>query len=233
MSSVGYRKKGEAGPMYHPDRDYAYITPELMCGAIDRFVTAMDNFPEEQAWCTEHGITPEQLSAAAVAFAQAQKDFVNAANPVASFDAALMRHGFKAFRLPVRQFLFATFGFIFCAAWFKAVRDVSIVGEESPAQEGIASFAAAAREFANQCGVSNLPNIDPEVLWMQRDVLIRQVSDLQEEVGRLQEHIVALTQTQKRPTTWRQRLIALFHRKDVNAQVQDVQGPGTVCREGG
>lgn len=212
MSSVGYRKKGEPGPLYHPDRDYAYITPELMCGAIDRFVAAMDNFPEEKGWCDEHGITPEQLSAAAVAFAQAQKDFVNAANPVASFDAALIRHGFKAFRLPVRQFLFATFGFIFCAAWFKAVRDVSIIGEESPVQDGIASFATSAREFANQCGVRNLPDIDPEVLWMQRDVLIRQISDLQAEVGRLQEHIAALTQTPKRSTTWLQRLMTLFHR---------------------
>lgn len=232
MSNIGYRKKGEAGPLYHPDRDYAYITPELMCGAVDRFAAALENFPEEQGWCAEHNISVKDLAQVTAAFAQVQKDFVNAAEPVASFDAALMRHGFKAFRLPVRQFFFSTLGFIFCAAWFKAVRDVSIVGEESPAQEAMASFSASARAFANQCGVRDLPNIDADVLWMQRDVLVKQVNDLQAENTQLHEALAALTAAQKKPTTWRHWLSSLFQRKDKHAKVQDVQRSGTVCRKG-
>lgn len=234
MSQIGYRKKGDAGPLYHPDRDYAYITPELMCGAVDRFAEALDNFPEEKAWCDEHGITKEQLAEAVMVFAQAQKDFINAAEPVPSFDAALTRYGFKLLRLPVRQFLFSTFGFIFCAAWFKAVRDVSIIGQESPAQDAMASFSAAAREFANQCGVRTPPDIDADVLWMQRDVLLRQVADLHAENALLRDHVNALTQRLSQPTTLLQKIWSLFLRKkDVHGQVQDVQGPGPVCHKSG
>jgi len=228
MSEIGYRKKGDGGPLYHPDRDYAYITPELMCGAIDRFMTAIDQFPEEKNWCTEHSITQEQLAAAAVALARAQKDFVNSVEPVASFDEALLRYGFKALRLPVRQFLFATFGFIFCAAWFKAVRNVSIVGEESPAQDAIASFAASVRLFANQCDMQTPVNTDAEVLWVQRDVLLQRISDLQNANAELLKKIEDLTPTQPQHTTWLHRLMNVFTKRVTNAKVQDVQRSRTV-----
>jgi hypothetical protein len=231
MSNIGYRKKGDSGPLYHPDRDYAYITPELMCGAIDRFIAAAAQFPEEQAWRAEHNITDEELAAAAIALAQAQKDFVNADDPVKSFDEALNRYNFKSVRLPVRQFLFSVFGFIFCAAWFKAVRDVSIVGEESPAQDGIASFAATARVFAAQCGITDIPNIDAEVLWVQRDVLLHRVAELEAANERMVQHISILTATQNKPKTLLQRLHDLLHKRTINAKVQDVQGPGTICSE--
>lgn len=231
MSNIGYRKKGEAGPLYHPDRDYAYITPELMCGAIDRFMAAIDQFPEEKKWCLEHAITSGELAAAALALAQAQKDFINSVDPVASFDAALQRYDFKSIRFPVRQFLFATFGFVFCAAWFKAVRDVSIVGEESPAQEHIAAFAALARKFANQCGVQHVPNIDAEVLWVQRDVLLQRVADLQTENQRLVQIVADLTPAQNKPTTWLHWLRHAFTKRTSNAKVQDVQRSRAVCNK--
>lgn len=231
MSNIGYRKKGDNGPLYHPDRDYAYITPELMCGAIDRFVAVFEQFPEEYGWCAEQKITKEELARAALVFARAQKDFINAVDPVNSFDEALARYGFKAIRFPVRQFLFATFGFVFCAAWFKAVRDVSIIGEESPAQDGMASFVAAARKFAQQHNVPDIPNIDAEILWMQRDVLLQQVADLQAENNHLREYAATLTAPPPPSTTWLQRITALFFRKGVHAKVQDVQRPGTVCHQ--
>lgn len=147
-STVGYRRRGDDGVFYHPERDYAYITPELMCGAVSKLMADVANYPDEKAWCDEHGISIEAIAAASVRLALAQKDFINSQAPVASFEAALSRHGFDTVPFAVRQFLFYTFGYIFCAAWFRAVRDVSIVGQESPAQEGIATFAALARKFA-------------------------------------------------------------------------------------
>jgi hypothetical protein len=233
MSDIGYRKKGDTGPFYNPERDYAYIAPELMCGAIDRFAAALDTFPEEQQWCTTHNISKEELAVAAQLFAQAQQDFINAAKPVASFDEALTRYGFKAIRFPVRQFLFATFGLMFCAAWFKAVRTVSMVGEESPAQDGIAQFSATVRAFANQCDVPPVTDTDIDTLWLQRDVLLAQVAKLQEENAVLRQRLRDLTPAAPSPTTWRQRFWNLFRKRGTNAQVQNVQRSDPVCRKTG
>ena len=36
MSNIGYRPKGDSGPLYNPERDYAYITPTLMRQAIEK-----------------------------------------------------------------------------------------------------------------------------------------------------------------------------------------------------
>jgi hypothetical protein len=236
MSNIGYRKKGESGPFYHPERDYAYITPELMCGAIDRFAAELDSFPEERQWCEEHKIKKEELAQAVQVLVQAHKDFINATNPVASFDEALTRYKFKDIRLAVRQFLFATFGFIFCAAWFKAVRHVSVVGEESPAQDAMAQFSAVAREFANNCAVPAVPDTDRDVLWLQRDVLLSQVSQLLEENARLQRYILDLTPVLPPPTTWLEKVWRVFRSISTGrtyAKIQNVQRPDAVCHETG
>jgi hypothetical protein len=148
MADIGYRRKGDTGPLYHPERDYAYITPTLMRAAIERLEA---NEPEEwYAWRQEQKITQEEILRIAEALAEAQRDFVNAADPVSSFDAALQRHGFLDCRFVVRQYLFAALGEICCAAWFHAVREVSVMGEESPAQTDMARFSAAVREFVNK-----------------------------------------------------------------------------------
>lgn len=145
--SIGYRPKGESGPLYHPDRDYAYITPTLMRMAIARLENLSD---EAHAYFTEHGITDEELGRAAEALARAQRDFVNAADPVRSFEQALARRDFMDIRYPVRQLLFATIGEVFCAAWFEAVREVTKVNEDSPAAAGMADFIAATQAFVGR-----------------------------------------------------------------------------------
>ena len=149
MSAIGYRRPGDSGPLYNPERDYAYITPTLMRAAIERMETTEDAV-DKIAWRKTNNITNEEICAVAEALADAQRDFVNAAQPENTFEAVLRRHDFFEQRPVVRQLLFATIGEVFCAAWFLAVREVSIVGQESPAQADMARFSAAVREFVNQ-----------------------------------------------------------------------------------
>jgi len=148
MSSIGYRPKGDSGPLYHPDRDYAYITPTLMRLAIERLETGSLS-DEAKAWQAEHNIASDELMTLADAFARAQRDFVNAADPVASFDQALNRRDWFDTRYEARQFLFAVIGEVFCAAWFTAVRDVTRVNESSPAAPGMIDFISTVRAFVD------------------------------------------------------------------------------------
>jgi hypothetical protein len=83
------------------------------------------------------------------AFARAQRDFVNAADPVASFEQALTRRDWFDTRYEVRQFLFAVIGEVFCAAWFTAVRDVTHINETSPAASGMIDFISTVRAFVD------------------------------------------------------------------------------------
>ena len=148
MSSIGYRPKGESGPLYHPDRDYAYITPTLMRLAIERLETGALS-DEAKAWQAERNITSAEIMNLADSFARAQRDFVNAADPVSNFDQALNRRDWFDTRYEARQFLFAVIGEVFCAAWFTAVRDVTHVNEVSPAAPGMIDFISTVRAFVD------------------------------------------------------------------------------------
>lgn len=148
MGDIGFRRKGDNTPLYNPERDYAYITPTLMAAAIESLEA--NNTPERKYWRDANSITDAELVKVAEGLALAQRDFVNAVDPVNNFAQALNRHGFYDVRYAVRNYLFATIGEVFCAAWFKAVREVSIVGEPSPAHTDMARFSAVVREFANQ-----------------------------------------------------------------------------------
>jgi hypothetical protein len=208
MADIGYRRKGDSGPLYNPERDYAYITPTLMRQAIEK-LDANDDV-ERSRWRAEHNITEQEVVGIAEVLAAAQRDFVNAGDPVNSFEAALNRHNFYNFRPCVRQYLWAAIGEVFCAAWFLAVREVSIVGEESPAQADMARFAAAVRDFANKNKSSIYDaNFMAEHLRMLNDVMIGRekellaaykkrcsdLADLKAENERLQK---ALTQLQQK-----------------------------------
>lgn len=144
--TIGFRPKGETGQLYHPERDYAYITPTLMRIAIER-LDGKDLSAEAKEWKEANKVTDEEIAAVAESLARAQRDFVNAADPVDSLEQALSRRDFYAVRYPVRQFMFAMIGEVMCGAWFKAVRDVSTVGEATPAEGEMADFAAAVNKF--------------------------------------------------------------------------------------
>jgi hypothetical protein len=214
MGSIGYRKKGDNGPLYCPERDYAYITPTLMRMAIENLDSQQTPLA---AWREEHAITSAELVKIAETLADAQRDFVNAVDPVSSFSQALRRHGFYDFRPCVQQLLFASMGEIFCAAWFQAVREVSVVGEESPVSEDMARFTATVREFAVH---HKQPWYDAhymaEHLRMLNDVLQARINELGRQCAVLHADLVSAKQAvvavaQKPATLW-SRVCGSFHK---------------------
>jgi len=144
--SIGFKPKDSKGPHYHPERDFAYITPTLMKQAIEN-MSAPRN-PEYEDWKKSHSITDAEIVLAAEALADAQTDFVNAEDPVTSLQQALQRRKFFDLPLHVRMYMMAMIGEVMVGAWFTAVREVTQVGEESPAQNEMCRFSAAVREFA-------------------------------------------------------------------------------------
>lgn len=168
--TIGYKHRGDNGPLYHPERDYAYITPTLMRQAIENLDAPAQADAKE--WKERNNITGAEIVAVAQAIADAQRDFVNGADPVKTLEQALNRQDWTSLRYEVRQYLFAAIGEVIVGAWFKAVREVSQVGEHSPAENEMCRFSGAVREFAARNGA---PVIDPtslaDALLFQRDVL--------------------------------------------------------------
>jgi hypothetical protein len=209
MGSIGYRQKGDSGPLYNPERDYAYITPTLMVRAIENLDPAALT-GDAANWYKEHNISQDEIVKIAEALAAAQRDFVNGADPVSSFEQALNRRDLFAFRYPVRLALFAAIGEVFCAAWFKGVREVSVIGEESPAAGNMARFASAVIEFAARNGAPTYnANFMAEHLKMMNDVLQTRLNvvykELQDTQAKLETCSAALTpKEQVQPSLWRQ-----------------------------
>ena len=218
MSAIGYRPKGDSGPLYNPERDYAYITPTLMRMAIEA-LEANDNADRVQ-WREDRQITTEEINAAVTALASAQRDFVNAAEPVASFEQALARHEFDKVRYAVRQYIFAVIGEVMCGAWFTAVREVSIVGAESPTQTDMARFCAAVRAFVNKnTGTTYDANAVVDTMRMQIDVERTQVkmllSDLKlrlQELGECRNELNKYKEASK-PQSFVSRVLGFFRKK--------------------
>jgi hypothetical protein len=151
---------------------------------------------EVRTWKADNNITEEEIGSAASALARAQRDFVNAADPVDSFERALDRRDFLDLRYPVRQFLFAAIGQVFCAAWFTAVREVSRVNEDSPAAAGMADFTATVQGFY---GYKQLPDAQARALaalQLRNDVLQSRLQTVYAECVKLQEQ---LRQSQTQP----------------------------------
>lgn len=213
MNSIGYRQKGDKGPMYNPERDYAYITPTLMTRAIENMdIGALS--AETLDWYAKHNITDDDVNKIAGALASAQRDFVNAADPVTSFEQALARQNFVEFSYPLRQVLFAAVGEVCCAAWFLAVREVSVVGEESPAQSNMSRFVSTVKEFAARHGA---PTYDADFaadhLRMRNDVLQARLNVLYKELEIVREKLavtaVAVAPVVQTKSLW-QRIREVF-----------------------
>lgn len=186
--SIGYRPQGSAGPLYHPERDFAYITPTLMRQAIDNMSEPPN--PEIEEWKKANNIGEAEIIAAAEALADAQRDFVSTADPVTSLHQALHRHDYFALPVAVRLLLQAMVGEVMIGAWFRAVREVSIKGEESPVQNEMCRFSAAVREFAAANGAPKPnPVSTAETVLAQNDVLRGRFEALRGEYKALQQKL--------------------------------------------
>lgn len=188
--TIGFKPKGENGPPYHPERDYAYITPTLMRTAIER-MDADDLSSDVKEWKEQNSITAGEIAAVAEALGRAQRDFVRATDPVTSFEQALNRRDFYESRLSVRQLLFAAIGEVFCAAWFVAVRDVSKLGEPSLAEKETAEFTAAVHKFVTKA-VPGTYKPDAAVLQLRNDVLETRCAMLRQECRALRQELQEL-----------------------------------------
>lgn len=217
--TIGYRPQGSAGPLYHPERDFAYITPTLMRQAIDNMSEPPN--PEIAEWKKQNNITEADIVAAAEALADAQRDFVSTADPVTSLYQALHRRDYFALPVAVRLLLQAMIGEVMTGAWFKAVREVSIKGEESPVQNEMCRFSSAVREFVAANGaLKPNPNSVAETVMAQNDVLRGRFEALREEYLALQkklheaENKVTKLEMQLThlPTRWR-RIMSWFCRQ--------------------
>lgn len=224
MASIGYKKKGDSGPLYNPERDYAYITPTLMRVAIENLDKAIQDNNTD-------GISVEEIIKISECLADAQRDFVNAADPVTSFEQALRRHGFYDFRPCVQRLLFASVGEVCCAAWFKAVREVSVVGEESPAGEDMARFTAAVRAFAsrNQKPWYDAPHM-AEHMRMLNDVLQARINELAQQLFAANKRVTAaeaeLAAVNQKPKTFFERVQEMYTR---HYGVKGKKCPSTGC----
>lgn len=188
-AEIGFRRRGDTTPMYHPERDFAYITPTLLRVAVERLEDTTD--ARKTQWRADNGITQPMIAKIVEALANAQADFVNAADPVSSFTAALERHGFYKFGYDLQQYLLATVGEVMLSAWFTAVREVSVVGDESPAAVDMAKFSATVREF---CVANKLPMYDANYLAEYRGAQLR---DMTFRLNTLQKEYAALQQRHK------------------------------------
>lgn len=189
--NIGFRPKGETGPLYHPDRDYAYITPTLMRIAVER-LDGKDLSEEAAAWKEQNKITEEEIAAVVEALARAQRDFVNSADAVGTLEQALSRRDFYAVRFVVRQFLFAAIGEVMCGAWFTAVRDVSTVGEQTPAEKDMVDFAAAVNKLVAKTTLGKYkPTVEAMQMW--NDVLQSRCELLAKECVSLRQELQKLT----------------------------------------
>jgi hypothetical protein len=179
--TIGFRPKDSAGPTYHPERDFAYITPTLMRQAVEN-MSAPPN-PEFEEWKKANNVTEAEIILAAEALADAQNDFVNSADPVSSLHQALHRRKYFDLPLPVRLFLQAMIGEVMIGAWFKAVREVSQVGQESPAQNEMCRFSSAVREFAAAQGAPTINAVSTaETVLAQNQILRGKYETLRGEV---------------------------------------------------
>lgn len=182
--TIGYKQRDTSGPLYHPERDYAYITPTLMKQAIENLEApiALD----AKQWKELNDITQAEIVAAAEALADAQRDFVSGADPVATLEQALNRRDWQLLRYPVRQYVLSTIGEVLLGAWFRAVREVTQVAEESPAQNEMCRFAATVREFAARSGAPVIDaNSTAEVLLFRNDVLQTRLNAMHQELRQL------------------------------------------------
>lgn len=205
MSTIGYRQQHSNGPLYHPERDFAYITPTLLRQAIENLEAPSSE--ETKHWKELNDITQAEIIAAAEALADAQRDFVSGADPVTSLEQALNRRGWQQLRYPVRQYVLAAIGEVILGAWFTAVREVTQVGEESPTQNEMCRFSSMVREFTARAGAPVIDgNSTAEALVFQNDVLLTRLATQRDalqqarrDVRELQDKIVQLEVAMKKP----------------------------------
>lgn len=141
-SGMNMRPQGQPdAPGYSPQRDLAYVYPELMRTAF-RLLDDCNWTPDLRIRMEQTETTEEDLSIGVERFVKALDLFLrdpSIKSPVDAYKAT----GFDAVSRVVQQVMFETFGAVLTGGWFTAVRDVTLRGRVSDAAELTAAMQAA------------------------------------------------------------------------------------------
>lgn len=141
-SGMNMRPQGQPdAPGYSPQRDLAYVYPELMRTAF-RLLDDCNWTPDLRMRMEQTATTEEDLSIGVERFVKSLDLFLRdpaIKSPVDAYKAT----GFDAVPRVVQQVMFETFGAVLTGGWFTAVRDVTLRGKMSDAAELTAAMQAA------------------------------------------------------------------------------------------
>ncbi len=141
-TGINMRPQGQPdAPGYSPQRDLAYVYPELMRTAF-RLLDDCNWTPLFRMRMEQAGITENDLAIGVELFVKSLDLFLRdpaIKSPVDAYKAT----GFSEVFLIVQQVMFETFGRVLTGGWFTAVRDVTLRGKMSDAAELTAAMHAA------------------------------------------------------------------------------------------
>lgn len=141
-TGINMRPQGQPdAPGYSPQRDLAYVYPELMRTSF-RLLDDCNWTPDLRIRMEQAGLTEEDLSVGVERFVNALNLFLRdpaIKSPVDAYKAA----GFDGVSRVVQQVMFETFGMVLTGGWFTAVRDVTLRGKMSDAAELTAAMQAS------------------------------------------------------------------------------------------
>lgn len=141
-AGINMRPQGQPdAPGYSPQRDLAYVYPELMRTAF-RLLDDCNWTPVFRMRMEQAGITENDLAIGVELFVKSLDLFLRdpaIKSPVDAYKAT----GFSEVFLIVQQVMFETFGTVLTGGWFTAVRDVTLRGKMSDAAELTAAMHAA------------------------------------------------------------------------------------------
>lgn len=141
-TGINMRPQGQPdAPGYSPQRDLAYVYPELMRTSF-RLLDDCNWTPTFRMRMEQAGITENDLAIGVELFVKSLDLFLRdpaIKTPVDAYKAT----GFNAVFYVVQQVMFETFGMVLTGGWFTAVRDVTLRGKMSDAAELTAAMHAA------------------------------------------------------------------------------------------
>lgn len=146
-TGINMRPQGQPdAPGYSPQRDLAYVYPELMRTAF-MLLDDCNWTPDFRIRMEQSGTTEDDLAVGVECFVKALDLFLRDASIKSPVDAYAVT-GFDAVPRIVQQVMFETFGAVLTGGWFTAVRDVTLRGKMSDAATLTAAMHAAGQLVA-------------------------------------------------------------------------------------
>ncbi len=192
--SLNIRPKGSPDAKgYSPDRDLAYVYPAMMREAF----VSLDQVnwtPTLEARLAAHNIDEDELGEAVRMFVEGLNLFIRTPDVKEPVDAMRLSGFADDVREEVQQVLYAQFGTVLTGGWFVAVRDVTLQGHLSDAEDLMADMRAAGMRLA---GVNSFVAADAQLEKAQGEAFeLRRA--LEQSVSRVRQAVVQEAELQER-----------------------------------